>query len=591
MVTSPAIPVFAASADPVVGTSGEQTDVAAAQTVTVSGLKAGSTVKLYQIVDGYYKDSKLVKYVLMDPTNGAIAAIGNSNKGQTDGTNDIITEAEITTIANNIQSGAFTADAGVDMTIDATDKTKATASVEPGMYLVLATDPSGETVYNPAVVSVNITDVNKNTEVAGSVDMTKFFTSKDGDSVENVYLKSSTSGGDKKITGSNKAKVQAEGETTGENVVKQDNNASLSTDKTYAKGDTLSKGDTAYFRIDDMTIPSFSEDYTAPAYTIEDKLDTSFAAVDVSGVKVTVGGAEITPSTETSKTYTIAANTADHGFKITFDESYLRSLRGADASARAVVVTFDSVLDNPTYNYAENHNRAEIKYSNSTTDESSMKTIDKDTYHYTFAIDANIDSEDSGAKTTYEYNKVNEKFNASTETWTDQKSANPLEGAVFTLYSDEACSTAVTTATSDADGHITVKGLDEGTYYLKETTAPDGYTLADQTYKFVIDATLDEDGVMTAYSITSTYKDATHSDWTAAGTATYTSTKTVADDGSITNTITRTDDPIAVVDTKLQTLPSTGGNGKYVAVLTAVVLAAGAGIAVFAGKKKEHQEK
>ena len=60
-------PVTAASAAQVVGVSGEQTDVAAAQTVTVSGLRPGSTVKLYQIVDGYYKDGKLVKYVLMDP--------------------------------------------------------------------------------------------------------------------------------------------------------------------------------------------------------------------------------------------------------------------------------------------------------------------------------------------------------------------------------------------------------------------------------------------------------------------------------------------------------------------------------------------
>lgn len=59
-------PVAAASAAPVTGVSGEQTDVAAAQVVTVSGLKKGSTVKLYQIVDGYYKDGKLVKYVLVN---------------------------------------------------------------------------------------------------------------------------------------------------------------------------------------------------------------------------------------------------------------------------------------------------------------------------------------------------------------------------------------------------------------------------------------------------------------------------------------------------------------------------------------------
>jgi hypothetical protein len=181
------MPVFAESPAAVPGASGEQTDVASVQTVTVEGLKAGSTAKIYQIVDGYYKDGKLVKYVLMDPTNGKIANIGNDSYGQTDN-NDIITEDEITTIANNIQNGTFTADSGIQMTLS-TDGTTATATVEPGLYLVLATDPSGETVYNPAVVAVNITDVNENTAEGSSVDMTKFFTFKDGDSPKSVYLK------------------------------------------------------------------------------------------------------------------------------------------------------------------------------------------------------------------------------------------------------------------------------------------------------------------------------------------------------------------------------------------------------------------
>ena len=109
MLSAVPVQTFAASDAAKVGVQGEQTDSGASQTVTVGGLKSGSIVKLYQIVDGYYKDGKLVRYVLMDPVNANIAAIGDDEKGQTDGTNDIITEAEITTIANNIQSGAFTA--------------------------------------------------------------------------------------------------------------------------------------------------------------------------------------------------------------------------------------------------------------------------------------------------------------------------------------------------------------------------------------------------------------------------------------------------------------------------------------------------
>ena len=566
---SAASPVFAESAAAVSGVSGEQIDSAAAQTVTVSGLKAGSTVKLYQIVDGYYKDGKLVKYVLMDPTNGKIAAIGDDAKGQKDGTNDIITEKEITTIANNIQTGAFTADKGVDMTVgaDKNGNVSATASVEPGLYMVLATDPSGEEVYNPAVIAVNITDVNNNTEVAGSVDMTKFFRTGDTagtDKTNNVYLKSSTSGADKKITGSIKAAVEAEGDKTGENKSVND------------YGDTIAEGDTAHFKIDGMTIPSFSEDYTAPKYTVTDTIDDSFA--NYTNLVVKVGGTEVKAGKDT---YTVTAN--GHAFKIEFAEDYLRGLRGKDAAARAVEVTYDSVLNNATLNFAENHNRATIQYSNSPTDEKSFKTINKDTYHYTFGIDAALDSENENEKTTYEYNKTTNKHSK----FENQKPDAPLAGATFTLYSDADCKTIAKTvdqkdgtAVSDADGHISFTGLDEGTYYLKETVAPKGYTLADQTYQFVIKATLGTDGIMTSYSVTSKYKDATHTDWTAAGTATYTAKATKNDtDGSVTNVITRgTGDngAIAIKDSKLQVLPSTGSIGTI-----GITAAAAAGMAIF----------
>lgn len=582
------ITAHAASADPVTGVSGEQTDVAARQTVTVSGLKAGSTVKLYQIVDGYYKDGKLVKYVLMDPVNGKIAAIdtvdkdGNhsgpdSTKGQTDGTNDIITEDEITTIANNIQSGAFTADAGVDMTVGTTADTNgnvsATASVEPGLYLVLATDPKGETVYNPAVVAVNIKDVNKNTEEAGSVDMTQFFKFKDENANEasNVYLKSSKSGADLKITGSKKTAVEAEGDTTGEKTSKNN------------YGDTVAEGDTAHFKIDSMTIPSFSADYTRPQYIITDTIDDSFAAY--TNMKVTVGGTEVEAS---DKTYTVTAN--GNAFKIEFAESYLRSLRGKDATARAVEVTFDTVLNNATVNFAENHNHVTIQYSNNPTDETSFNTINKDSYVYSFGIDANIDSENTDSKTTYEFNKVTGQHIA----FTDQKSNAPLAGATFTLYSDESCKTVAKTvdqadgtAVSDSDGHITFTGLDEGTYYMKETVAPSGYALTDQTYKFVITATLGNDGIMTGYTVAISYKDATHSDWTDAVTSTYTSTPSKSDDdGSVTNTITRTDNPIAIKNVKLQTLPSTGGTG----IILIIGVAAALGVAGVALSRKGKQQ-
>lgn len=96
----------------------------------------------------------------------------------------------------------------------------------------------------------------------------------------------------------------------------------------------------------------------------------------------------------------------------------------------------------------------------------------------------------------------------------EANSGNELEGAGFSLYSDEACTQEVKlykegafyypiknatgkTAVemkSAADGTFNVKGLDAGTYYLKETTPPAGYSACDKT-RIVISATHDEHNV------------------------------------------------------------------------------------------------
>lgn len=52
----------------------------------------------------------------------------------------------------------------------------------------------------------------------------------------------------------------------------------------------------------------------------------------------------------------------------------------------------------------------------------------------------------------------------------------PLQGAEFTLYTDDACTHLLATATSDANGRVEFTPQPGGTYYLKETVAPTGHT-------------------------------------------------------------------------------------------------------------------
>lgn len=52
----------------------------------------------------------------------------------------------------------------------------------------------------------------------------------------------------------------------------------------------------------------------------------------------------------------------------------------------------------------------------------------------------------------------------------------PLQGAEFALYTDAACTHLLATATSDANGRVQFEKQPGGTYYLKETKAPQGHT-------------------------------------------------------------------------------------------------------------------
>ena len=131
-----------------------------------------------------------------------------------------------------------------------------------------------------------------------------------------------------------------------------------------------------------------------------------------------------------------------------------------------------------------NINKANLQYSNDPNVSSSGDTTPyKEVYVYTYQLN-------------------------NTKYQDEIKDGNELEGAGFRLYSDKACTQEVKlyqdgefyypikNATgkeavemkSAANGKFNVKGLDAGTYYLKETTTPAGYNTCPDT-KIVISAT------------------------------------------------------------------------------------------------------
>lgn len=78
---------------------------------------------------------------------------------------------------------------------------------------------------------------------------------------------------------------------------------------------------------------------------------------------------------------------------------------------------------------------------------------------------------------------------------TNNNNCYSLSGAVYTVYSDQGCSNRVGTLTTDSSGNTGTIEVNEGTYYIKETTAPKGYQLDTQVYS--LNVTTDGTAVLT----------------------------------------------------------------------------------------------
>ena len=258
-------------------------------------------------------------------------------------------------------------------------------------------------------------------------------------------------------------------------------------------------------------VPAYTGAYIDPVYVITDTWEEGLTvegpiSVTIAGITAADGDYTVSDIDNTNRTFTVTVN------KQGLDKVSALGL------AQDITVTYKAKitsLDAGHVTVTEKTNEATVKFSNKPTDKDSYSLLEDKTRNYTFSIDANLLGRTGDNYETDELikvgldekgNKLEQKYNyRSDTTWTE---LSPLQGAEFALfktlptaddYANHAAAassgklytnTVFTTGfvTSDATGRLLIEGLDEGTYYLHEISAPAGFIRDDRTFTITISA-------------------------------------------------------------------------------------------------------
>ncbi len=402
------------------------------------------------------------------------------------------------------------------------------------------------------------------------------------------------------------------------NVVTLDKTASTTEDTNEdGKPDTVAAGDTVSFNIKTV-IPGFADNYTKPVFKVTDKLSTGLelkAKTEYDVAPEQIGTIKLVSPEIDVDDYTITVDSDNKGFTIAFTADYLKTVQ----TATNVEITYDAIVttDAP-YSVNKEDNTVTVNFSNSPDDEEGHGVLKDKTNHYTFDIDGNLWGEDEYEATEVVKIGVDKDGKEITETITldNGKWVGALEGAEFKLYKTEAGATSETesdiytndlfdgTVISDASGRISIKGLDAGTYWLKETKAPDGYIKAQKPVKIEIIPTIKEieitetvDGQEVTYktNVLESYEVKIND----VNTATYNITNTKDEITSVDKGDTEVgtpedgeanpDGPGKIKNTQGVELPSTGGIGTTIFYVVGAILVIVAGVLLVVKKRMSNR--
>ena len=329
----------------------------------------------------------------------------------------------------------------------------------------------------------------------------------------------------------------------------------------FGIGDTVTYQLTS--KVPDMT------GYNSYTFKFSDTLSKGLDLKEVLSVKV--GNTTLTAKSTGANTYALAYDKSNRTLTVTLNDFY-NSYKNRTGDTITVVYTAtlnkDAVIGmNP------NTNKAVVEYSNDPksdgTGTSEPSIVDVHTFNFTiFKYYLRGETQTGLANAEFELYKANEAGDAADEN-AKINIVDEGNGVYRQATADEAKVTGFTSAkiVSDDDGKVLVKGLDAGSYYLRETKAPEGYNKLLSDIKIEIKPVYDETtGKLTSYSV----------DYTYNGTKT-TGTAITSKDNS----------PEVAVENKTGAqLPSTGSKGALMVTLAGIVLFGALTASKAFGKKK-----
>lgn len=536
MVLAMGITSFAA--DNVIGNSDDTAEI------KVTGIDSATSVKAYPIIKTTYgTNGDFNGYEPLYTTNPAIQVTKKA-----DNTLEYTLSAEqIAQIRANLN-----ANSAVTMNPEAEGSTTYTATAPLGAYLVVV-EGSETSTYNAMVVSTNYKNVN---------------------GVNTIDLGKNTAAA-KKSTKPTLDKNIKNGDAT-------------------TKHNTVNIGDVINYEVSVANIPEYTGRY--PVFNVVDTLSQglTFNGEDVT---VTVNGTTLTKDVDykfTKEGQKITINFVDTSLTATGKTEYGYTLNSYKGQKMTIAYSA-TVNENAKLNEVGNQNDATLTYSKDSTVNNNNGTDEKKTHSYTFDIDGSVQGTDSviPVDVTHILNKIGEEVKTIEVNGEEVEVKAALEGAEFTVYTDEACTVRYQQGGNDypvvsstAAGQIELKGLAAGTYYIKETKAPAGYSVNATPVKVEItDLEFNDNDELTGWTIKVNDEEIASFVYdTNEG-----KTEFVRSDKIVKDNSTEFNQGYDILNTKITELPATGGIGTTIFTIVGCgIMIAAAGL-FFASRRKENR--